>query len=214
MSQFVTWSVRRHCGRNHRRSSKVDWFTVTAYRSSRGAMSRRGEFDSTVIKQVTSRKTKSTRIGFVRPNDVFYRHEGGAGTSRHASICDATSSLLPAHRTTTPCAYEFVDDQPRFGSSVTSTRLIRSYFESASNANNQPRVHQHAAGFSGCPIPIPTPRRTTPDRGQSGSTDGLGGPVGNAARRLPRHRREPPRSPRRRTHHSSVTYAEPFTAIL
>ena len=31
-------------------------------------------------------------------------------------------------------------------------------------------------------------RRTTPDRGQSGAPDGLGGRVGNAARRLPRHR--------------------------
>ena len=58
------------------------------------------------------------------------------------------------------------------------------------------------------PIAAPTPRRTTPDRGQSGSTDGLGGRVGNAARRLPRHRREPPRRPRRRTHHSGVTYAK------
>jgi hypothetical protein len=28
------------------------------------------------------------------------------------------------------------------------------------------------------------PRRTTPDRGQSGATDDLGGRVGNAARRL------------------------------
>ncbi len=57
-------------------------------------------------------------------------------------------------------------------------------------------------------IPTPTPRRTTPDRGQSGSTDGLGGPVGNAARRLPRHRRESPRRPRRRTHHSGLINAE------
>ena len=41
---------------------------------------------------------------------------------------------------------------------------------------------------------------TTPDRGQSGATDGLGGRVGNATRRLPRHSRQPLRSPRRRTH--------------
>ena len=45
----------------------------------------------------------------------------------------------------------------------------------------------------------PAPRRTTPDRGQSGATDGFGGRVGNAARRRPRHRHEPPLRPRHPT---------------
>ena len=36
--------------------------------------------------------------------------------------------------------------------------------------------------------PTPTPRRTTPDRGQGGATDGLGGRVGNATRHFLRHR--------------------------
>ncbi|KAF0175958.1 MAG: hypothetical protein FD161_3137 [Limisphaerales bacterium] len=51
----------------------------------------------------------------------------------------------------------------------------------------------------------PTPRRTTPDRGQSGATDRLGGRVGNAARRRPRHRRQPPLRPRRRTDSSGAS---------
>jgi predicted HNH restriction endonuclease len=48
--------------------------------------------------------------------------------------------------------------------------------------------------------PLPPPRRTTPDRGQSGATDGLGGCIGNAARCFPRYRCEPSLRPRRRTH--------------
>ena len=46
----------------------------------------------------------------------------------------------------------------------------------------------------------PTPRRTTPDRGQSGTTHGLGGRIGNATRRLPQRRGETYRSRHRRTH--------------
>ncbi len=42
--------------------------------------------------------------------------------------------------------------------------------------------------------------------GQSGVTDGLGGRIGDAARRGPRHRREPPLRPRRRTHRYLIDY--------
>ena len=90
-----------------------------------------------------------------------------------------------------------------------STLLFPTYFSMAMNApyfrqtQIEPEVVQQCgqANFNGTKlsstvVPSPTPRRTTPDRGQSGSTDGLGGPVGNAARRLPRHRQEPSRSRR------------------
>ncbi len=49
-------------------------------------------------------------------------------------------------------------------------------------------------------IPVPPPRRTTPNRSQRGSTDGLDGRVGSPACRLPRHRREPSIRPGGRTH--------------
>ena len=50
----------------------------------------------------------------------------------------------------------------------------------------------------------PAPRRTTPDRGESGRTDGLGGRVGNPARHRPHHRRETHGSRRRRTHSPTI----------
>src|SRR5690606_33722190 len=54
-------------------------------------------------------------------------------------------------------------------------------------------------------FPFP-PRRTTPDRGQSGATDGLGGRVGATTRRLPRRRRKAPYRARCRTHHRLLNH--------
>jgi type I restriction enzyme S subunit len=61
-------------------------------------------------------------------------------------------------------------------------------------------------------ISLPPPIRTTPDRRQSGSTDGLGGRTGKRNHRLPRHRQEPPQGHRRRTHRRRCTY--PKSACL
>ena len=47
-------------------------------------------------------------------------------------------------------------------------------------------------------------RRTTPNRQTRRRTNGLGGPVRNAAHRLPRHRRLPPLRPHRRTNRYPV----------
>lgn len=49
-------------------------------------------------------------------------------------------------------------------------------------SGSMPKINQ--AILKSLPLPIPPPRRTTPNRSQSGSTDGLGGRVGKAARRL------------------------------
>jgi type I restriction enzyme S subunit len=48
-------------------------------------------------------------------------------------------------------------------------------------------------------VPAPPPRRTAPDRGEGGASDGLGRRVGSATRRLPRRRGEAPYRPRRGT---------------
>ncbi len=57
------------------------------------------------------------------------------------------------------------------------------------------KIRRQVSRRARCP-----PRRTTPDRGQSGATDGPGGPVGATTRRRPRHRSDFPLRPRRGTH--------------
>ncbi len=57
-------------------------------------------------------------------------------------------------------------------------------------------------------VPGNNVRRTTPDRRQSRSTDGLGGQTRGAAHRLPRHRRPTPLRPSRRTHRTSMTWQD------
>ena len=86
--------------------------------------------------------------------------------------------------------------------------VLRKYAQSTSNRamNRRPsrfRISKSQVGNAS--DSHPAPRRTTPDRGESGRTDGVGGRAGNPARHLPPHRHRPARRRGPPTHPPELT---------
>jgi type I restriction enzyme S subunit len=142
---------------------------------------KRGELDLGVIKQVAIAEDEIERYR-LRNNDLLMTEGGDWDKVGRAAIW---------HEEIPVCLHQNHVFRVRMRSDKISPLWVerffnspdgRSYFESASKqTNNQPRVHQHAAGQK-LPSTIPPTRGTAQDRRQSRSANDLGWPVGGAAR--------------------------------